>query len=166
MASTLTTPDPSTGPGARDDRRRWLALVAVAAVVALAGVIAAVVVADDDESAGPPLELSTGAGDAMASCLAPDATILGAMPVAFAGTATAVEGERVTLEVDQWYTDGDAETVELQSMGGQVALTAGFDFVAGDRYLVSADRGTVAFCGLSGPATPELQSLYDDAFAG
>ena len=168
MASTLTTPEPSTDPDAGADRRRWLVVVVLAAVIAVLGVVAAVAVAgdDDDEAAGPPLELSLGAGDAMASCLAPDAAVLGAMPVAFAGTATAVEGEAVTLEVDEWFTAGDAEAVELHAAGGQVALTAGFDFVEGDRYLVAADRGTVAFCGLSGPATPELESLYADAFPG
>ena len=123
--------------------------------------------ADDDEAAsGPPLELSLGAGDAMASCLAPDAAAVAAMPVAFAGTATAVEGERVTLDVDEWFVGGDAAVVELQAVGGQVALTAGFEIAEGEQYLVSASDGTVAYCGLSGPADADLRGLYDEAFAG
>lgn len=164
---TEITPTGGPTPG-RDPRARWLLGVA-AALLVVAGVAAAVVAGDggsdsDDVASGPALELSLGAGDAMASCLAPEAAFLAEMPVAFAGTATEVGEDSVTLEVEEWYTDGDAELVELQAMGGQVALTAGFEFAAGERYLVSATDGTVNFCGFSGPAEPELQALYDEAF--
>lgn len=149
-------------------RRRWL-LAGAAAIVAIAGVGAVALAGDDDGAdvaSGPPLELSLGAADTMASCLPVDAALLADMPVAFAGTATAVDGEAVTLEVDRWYQGGDAEVVELRATGGQAALIAGFDLEVGERYLISASEGTVTFCGFSGPATPELTALFDEAFPG
>jgi hypothetical protein len=157
------------GLRSRSGRTGWL-LAGAAAVVLLIGVVAVAVAGDDDGdgsddlAAGPPLELSLGANDAMASCMPVDADILADMPLAFAGTATAVEPGAVTLDVDEWYTDGDAATVELQSGDAHPALIAGFEFEVGSRYLVSATEGTVNFCGFSGPATPELTALFEDAF--
>lgn len=152
----------------RSSRARWF-VGAAAAVVVIAGLL--VVTMDDggddaDVAAGPPLELSLGSADAMASCMAVDPVVLSTMPMAFAATATEVDGELVTLDVDRWYTGGDAEVVQLRSTAGQAALIAGFDFEVGEEYLVSASEGTVSFCGFSGPATPDLTALFDEAFPG
>ena len=154
-------PDPNPEPG----RRRWLIAVAACALVVI-GVSVVAFGGSDDDSSGPPLELALGANDVMASCLAPSADILADMPVAFAATATASDGEIVTLEVDRWYTGGDAGTVELRAPSGMEALIDGFAFEVGEQYLVSATDGTVNFCGMSGAATPELQAMYDEAFPG
>jgi hypothetical protein len=86
------------------------------------------------------------------------------MSPAFAATATAVEGETVTLAVDRWYAGGDATTVELHAQPGMTALIDGFEFQVGESYLITATEGTVNFCGASGPATPELTALFDQAF--
>jgi hypothetical protein len=85
---------------------------------------------------------------------------------AFAGTATSVEGETVTVTVDRWYTGGDATTVDLQSTAGSPALIDGFEFEVGQQYLITAAQGNVNFCGDSGPATPELTAAFDAAFPG
>ncbi|HVM55461.1 MAG TPA: hypothetical protein VNT54_09420 [Solirubrobacteraceae bacterium] len=158
----VTTDRPST-PGAA---RRPLLLAAAAAVaVAVAGGV--VLTRGGDESpvaSGPPVELTLGASDAMASCLPVDAEILADMPVAFAGTATAVEGDTVTLTVEEWYAGGDAGTVVIHAQSGMEALIDGFTFAEGEAYLVSAAEGTVSFCGFSGPATDELRAVYDEAF--
>lgn len=167
-----TNRDTVEGPivplSSRTPRSRWLLGAAAAAVIAIAGLLVVTMSGDDnaDVSAGPPLELSLGAEDVMASCLPVDAEGIAAMPIAFAGTATAVDGELVTLEVDRWYTGGDAEIVQLRSTSGQAALIAGFDVEVGEDYLISASDGAVSFCGFSGPATPELSALFDEAFAG
>jgi hypothetical protein len=144
-------------------------LLAAAAVAAL--VIGGVALfngdtAEPDVVASPPLELSLGESDTLASCLAPSAEVLADTPLAFAGTATSVDGEKVTLTVDEWFVGGDAGTVELSAPGGLVALTGGIDFVQGEQYLISAYDGTVNYCGFSGPVTPELQAMYDEAFPG
>jgi len=80
---------------------------------------------------------------------------------------TAVGEGEVRLEVDRWYRGGDAATVVLTAPGGDApALVGATDFQQGEQYLVSADQGTVSVCGLTGPASPELQAVYDQAFPG
>jgi hypothetical protein len=158
--STIT--DPSSEP---NRRRVWMAAAAAAVVAVIAGV--ALAGSDDDGApvaSGPPLELSLGASDTMSSCLPVDADLLADMPVAFAGTATEVEGEEVTLAVDEWFVGGKAGTVVLRGQAGMEALIDGFAFEEGAEYLVSASEGAVNFCGFSGPATAELRTLYEDAF--
>jgi hypothetical protein len=153
----------------RPRRRIWLTAAAVAA--ALVALLIALTLSDgggsDIDAAQAPLEplvLSVGAGDAMASCLPVDANTLAEMAPAFAATATAVGDDMVTLDIDRWYTDGDATQVRLHAESGQAALIAGFDFALGEEYLITASEGTVNFCGYSGPATPELAALFDRAF--
>jgi len=110
------------------------------------------------------MELSLGAGGAMASCLAFDVERLAEMPVAFAGTVTDAGGETAVLAVDRWFRGGEADEVLLRAPAGLKALTGGFELVPGDRYLITATDGTVNYCGFSGPATPELTTAYDAAF--
>lgn len=158
-----TTARPSTSDRGR--RRLWFAAAAAVVVAAAGGlVLAAGGGGEEPQASGPPVELSLGASDTMASCLPVDAEILADMPVAFAGTATDVEGETVTLTVEEWYAGGDAGTVVLRAQSGMEALIDGFAFAKGAEYLVSATEGTVNFCGFSGPATDELQAVYDEAF--
>lgn len=87
------------------------------------------------------------------------------MSPAFAATATGVEGDTVTMSVDRWFTGGDAESVVLHAPAGMEALIAGFDLQVGERYLLTASNGTVNYCGYSGPATPEFEAAFEQAFA-
>lgn len=143
-----------------------LATAAVSAVVLGGVAIFGGGSAEPDVVAAPPLELSLGESDALASCAVPSAEMLADAPVAFAGIATTVDGEKVMLTVDEWFAGGDSATVQLSAPAGLVALIGGIDFVEGDQYLISAYEGTVNYCGFSGPASPELQALYDEAFGG
>ena len=72
----------------------------------------------------------------------------------------------ITLDVERWYTGGEGDTVQITAPDGLEALIGGIDFVDGETYLVIATDGTVNYCGYSGPATPDLQSVYDAAFPG
>jgi hypothetical protein len=45
-----------------------------------------------------------------------------------------------------------------------VALLGATEFTVGQDYLVSASEGGVSVCGFTGPASPELQAAYDQAF--
>ena len=151
-------------------RKSWtlLAGVAAAAIVAVGSAVVIGNSGGDDGSqvaAGPPLELSLGDSDATSMCMMFDVAILADMSPAFAGTAIAVDGDTVTLDVDRWYTGGDAGTVVLHGTGGSAALD-GMTFETGQRYLITAAQGNVNFCGFSGPATPELTSAFDQAFGG
>jgi hypothetical protein len=162
---TDTRPTSDSGPRGRT-APIWIAAV----IVAVLAVGAALALTGGEEAAPATagddvLELSLGDGAALASCLPVDAAILADMSPAFAATATAVEGETVTLAVDRWYAGGDAAQVILHAPAGMEALIAGFDFEVGQPYLITAAGGTVNYCGFSGPATPELQALFDEAFA-
>jgi hypothetical protein len=45
-------------------------------------------------------------------------------------------------------------------------LTAGFEFVVGEHYLITASDGNVNFCGYNGVGAPELTAAFDAAFPG
>ncbi len=152
-------------------RTRWLVAAAAALVLlVVAGLVVANLGDDDDDGeidvAAPPLVLSLGVDDIMASCIVPEASVLAGMSPALAGTATAIEGEIVTLTVDRWFAGGDDTTtaVELHAQPGMEALIAGFSFEVGEQYLITATNGSVNFCGYSGPATPSFQAFFDEAF--
>lgn len=169
MKTQLHTDDPTTtdGPdsGSPVDthpRRRSAVLMIAVAIVALLVIAAAIALTGGDGAApdttpGETLELSLGEGAALASCLPVDAAIVADMSPAFAATATAVEGEDVTLTVERWYAGGDADTVVLHAPAGMEALIAGFDLEVGQRYLITATEGAVNYCGFSGPSRPSCR---------
>ncbi len=158
-----------TSIGGHRRRNRMLLGVAAAAVVAIVGAVFVGNSGGDDSTevaAGPPIELSLGDSNVVSSCMVFDVGLLADMSPAFAGTATSVEGETVTVTVDRWYTDGDAATVVLKGADASPALIDGFEFVVGQQYLITAAEGNVNFCGYSGPATPELTAAFAAAFPG
>lgn len=151
--------------------RRWprspmLIGAVAAALVAIAAAVVVDRVGGGDTVETAPLELSLGAPDVMTSCIPFDVSVLADMSPAFAGTAVAVEGDTVTLDVDRWYVGGDADQVRLRAASGMEALIDGFDVEIGRQYLITAARGTVNFCGYSGLATPELSAAFEQAFGG
>jgi hypothetical protein len=150
-------------------RSPWLMGVAAAAVlvVAVGGVIALTGDTDEDQVAtGPPLELNAGTENLTASCIMFSVEELARAPLAFEGTVTSVEGETVTLDVDEWFKGGDAEQVVLHAPAGMEALIGGIPFEEGGQYLITAYDGTVNYCGFSGPSTPEFRAAFEEAFAG
>jgi hypothetical protein len=140
-----------------------VAMVAFGAVTLFGGGSTPDVVASPDEDL---LELTLGAENALASCMALTPELVRDVPLAFAGTVTAVEGEHATLRVDEWFVGGDATAVRLFAPDGFEALIGSINFEEGKSYLVSAYDGVVNYCGFSGEETPELRSIYDQAFGG
>jgi hypothetical protein len=174
MQNTDLYPDASSVDelGARRRRRRPLLLGAAAAAVLVALVGGGLLLGNGDtpvrDEAPTTLALELPGSDVAASCIRFDVQILAEGEVALAGTATAVEAERVTLDVDRWYRGGDdADTVTI-AVPGQDSSAAldGVDFRVGERYLVTATEGVVRGCGYSGAATPELERAFQEAFAG
>jgi len=186
-AAAGTPVDPATSPRARElmeratatfvetpapldelgDRRRRRPLLAAAAAVVVGGSL--LLGPGDDGDPGPrpadaPVALSLPPADVAGSCVVFDAQFLAEMPVAFAGTVTAVEEEQVTLEVDRWYRGGTADLVTVAVPVNSSAALDGVDFRAGERFLVSAAEGVVNGCGFSGPASAELEIAYRQAF--
>lgn len=150
-------------------RRTWaIGVAAVAALVlAVAGGVALTGGEDTPPLAqAPPLQLDAGGEDIMASCIMFSAEELERVAeVAFEGTVTAVEGDTVTLRVDNWYRGDEAVgEVVLNAPQGMEALIGGIPFETGGRYLISAQGGSVNYCGFSGEANPDLRAGFEQAF--
>ncbi len=164
MSTTTHLANPPTGV---QTPKRWVPVLASVVVVAVA--VGVFVFAgngtDPAPVAGPPLELSLGDSNVLASCIIFDVAILRDMPMAFEGTVTAIDGARGTLTVDHWYKGGEAAEVALTGgSADMVSLIGAFPLEVGSSYLVTATDGNVNFCGYSGPATPELRGYFEEAF--
>ncbi len=147
--------------------RSWLPAAAAAVLLAGAAGTYALTVGGDDPASVLQLALPGDDGTSMMSCIPVQAQFLADMPVALAGTVTAVTGDEVRLEVTRWYRGGDSDTVVLTNPSADLqALIGAIDFRIGEDYLVSATGGAVNACGFTGPASAELQQVYDEAFPG
>lgn len=149
----------TTRPAA--DRRR-LALVGAAALVAVFG--GAALFGSLDAENTPPLVLTAEGGDVLASCMPFDVATLSEMSPAFAGTVVEVTDSTATLEVDRWFAGEQADTVQIRYTHGFEALIGTPTLEVGQRYLITAAEGTVNGCGYSGPATPEYEAAFEEAF--
>lgn len=160
----------------RARRRRWLAAAAVL-LVAVVGAGTAALVGGGDRTGGPGraagrvLALGLPAATSSASCMAFDVTILQDMPLAFAGTVRSASDGQVLLDVDRWFAADPAQrrydAVRLTTPGQNTsAALDGVTFDPGERYLVTATDGQVNGCGFSGPATPDLEAAFEQAFPG
>jgi hypothetical protein len=160
-----TQPQTPIQPPAPEHRPRWLPILAGAAVVAAVAVGGVLLVNRPDAPAGgDALELALPATDTMGMCVPFSVDVLADMSPAFAGTAVDVSGNRVVLDVERWYTGGDAAQVVLNAPPSGVLLGGQIDFREGERYLITAAEGTVNVCGFSGEATPELEAAFEQAF--
>ena len=122
-----------------------------------------------DAGAGTPSDTLALTADPAAAgkCAVPSAEVLATFDTAFAGTVTSLEDGTATLEVDEWYAGDEASTVTVQSPTKDLAdLLMAVEFVQGKSYLVSADGDRVTLCGFTAEQGPELQAMYDEAFAG
>jgi hypothetical protein len=167
LENIMSTQTIEQKPKPSRSRTPWYAAAAAVAVAVVAiGVIAIGPNDQQPAASGPPMELTASVSDAMASCIMMSPEIIAGSEVAFAGTATTIEGETVTLEVTKWYAGGDNATVIVTAPAGFEALIGSVPFAEGGNFLVSATDGVVNYCGMSGEATAELQALYDAAFPG
>lgn len=150
-------------PRADQRRVRMIGAVAAALVVVIGGaaILGGGGTADPAEA---PLVLTAGGGDALASCMPFDVAILEDMSPAFGGTVIALTDSVATIEVDRWYTGGDAAVVEIQYTPGYEALIGTPSFEVGERYLITAHDGVVNGCGYSGVATAEFEAAFAAAF--
>lgn len=179
LEQIMQTTDPSSTsnssnvvvPFAR--RRKPRLILAVAASVAVLGIGTTVAVNLDnggtDEAEMTTMALTAPGGDAaMMMCMRLDAEALRPVPVALAGTVTTLTDETVTLDVTHWYKGGTAERVTIARPPGDIspALIPGVEFEQGKAFLITATEGTVNGCGFSGPESPELKKVYDEAFPG
>ncbi|WP_330289288.1 hypothetical protein [Streptomyces sp. NBC_00576] len=101
-----------------------------------------------------------------AACAAPTPDLLRRHELAFEGTVTAEQGDRVVLQVDHWYRldpnlANPSDEVRLSNDG---AFLEAPDFRIGAHYLVTADDGMVPTCGGTTEATDEARAMFREAF--
>jgi hypothetical protein len=166
MDDEILTADSVTGRTAPPPFwRRPIVLGAIGAAAAAAVVITVVALTTGDDpvplAARTTVTYDMAAGSAMQSCMQLSEIPAPVGAAALGGTVVSVDAEQVVLDVDHWYTGGDADRVQLKGADEHVALD-GVEFVVGERYLVTAAEGTVMVCGISGPDTPELEQLYTE----
>ena len=138
--------------------------------IGVAGVLAAAVLAVAAFGPRAPLAppqpsggdggVGGGGGGGTAMCIRYDLEILAQAEYAFDGTVTAIDGDKVTFAVGQWFRGSGDPTVTLTEVGlgsGAVFSEPLVGFEVGGRYLVSGSDGIVTGCGFSMP--------YDDANA-
>ena len=119
-----------------------------------------------EDGAGDGTLALTADGSVAAKCAMPSAETLATFDTAFSGTVTSVAGGTATLDVDQWYTGGEASTVTVESPSKDLQdLLMAVDFEEGRTYLVSATDDRVTLCGFTAEQTPELEAMYAEAFA-
>jgi hypothetical protein len=166
MERAMQTLDTPATPQ-RSSRRRLVLAGGAALAAAAAATTGVLVLGGGNPAPGEPttLELSLPDSGVAASCIEFDLRYLADMSPAFAGTAIDVRADEVVLDVDRWYAGGTFDQVRLEIPRNSSAALDGVDFVERERYLVTAANGTVNGCGYSGPATPEFERAFDEAFA-
>lgn len=118
-----------------------------------------------DDAAADTLAL-TADSSVVSKCAMPSAETLATFDTAFEGTVTSIDDGMVTLSVDQWYAGDEAGTVTVEAPSQALEdLLLAVDFTEGRTYLVSAADDRVTLCGFTAETSPELQALYDEAFA-
>ena len=153
---TSTTSKPRVEP------RRYRLVGAIAA--ALVVVIGGAALLGGPGTAAEPLVLAGPGGAPTAMCLQFEVGTLRGMTPAFGGTVVELTDSVATLEVDRWFTGGDAEIVEIEYTPGFEALIGTPALEMGQRYLITATDGVVNGCGYSGLATPEYEAAFEQAF--
>lgn len=157
----MSTPIADTRTPTRPGWQRPAIAVAFVAVLAL---VAGIVGALDQGETDVALELTLPDGGVMASCLPVTPERLSEMALAFEGTVSEQSGDVVTLTVDRWYRGGDARQVELHAITDMDIMISPIDFRMGEGYLITATDGWVNYCGYSAVATPELRSMFEEAY--
>lgn len=164
------TDQPSTPPR-RSPGRRGLAAVLAVVVVAAAAVLGVTRLGGDDaDVAGGS---GRALGSAFASCIQFSVDTLALAPIAFDGTVSGIDGDKVTFDVERWYRGGDGDTVTVAAQSlidGAPELEGGVGFVHGQRYLVSGDDQTgpivPAICGFTVEYSDEMVGNWASAFGG
>lgn len=164
---------PVNEPQDKPGLSRWL-LIGGAAAAVVATVVAIGVSSSDDDSDGvkddsslalpTPSTTELTAGPAIeAKCAAPTAADAARQSVAFEGLVTQVQDGKVTLAPTHFFNGTETSLVTIAEPD-QGMSEAPAEFVVGESYIVGANDGQVAICGLTGPADDDLRALYEDAF--
>ncbi|NII52161.1 hypothetical protein [Frigoribacterium endophyticum] len=159
MTTTTTTPAPAR------NRRRLFAVAGISAAAA-AAIIGGVVLTGPGSTGGGVTALSApAAGGPAAMCAEVTPEALASSTLAFRGTVTSTADGLVTFRVDDVFTGDVEQTVTVSQGDSDVPVDGAAPvFEDGGTYLVSTTENVIQSCGLTGEDSPELSSLYDQAF--
>lgn len=169
MPDTVThpTPDRLPSPPLRPSRRqRRLFALAAVATAAMIGVAGAAVFDDSSRDRGGESTPSAGGpvSPGSASCVATyNLETLARRQMAFDGTVEAVDGDRISFRVEEWYRGGDGDRVTLTGASTLAGLTSAGPALAlerGTRLLVAGDGGFAWGCGFTQPYDREVASRW------
>jgi hypothetical protein len=166
MSDTATRPPESRENGTHG-RSPLTWLVAAAAVALIAGAVGLGLSQRDHDTSpsAQPTVTRLQAARLSGLCVLPNAHVLRLQSVAFRGTVQSVTDRGATFRAVHWYVGGPTDLVTVRLVPGGIPETLqASELAVGHEYLVAASDGFVRGCGLTGPATPQLQRLYDAAF--
>jgi hypothetical protein len=113
-----------------------------------------------------PSENPAAGGGGLASCLAYDPANLPTFDIVFDGTVTAVDGDKVTFDVNEDWK-GTGGSITLTAPDTDIALLGDMpDFEAGGRYLVTAAGSNINACGYTLDYSADEAAKWAAAFAG
>jgi hypothetical protein len=163
LKETAMTPTTTAAPAR--SRRRLVAVVGISAAAA-AAIIGGVVLAGPGSPGGGVTALSApAAGGPAAMCAEVTPEGLASSTLAFRGTVTSTADGLVTFRVDDVFTGDVEQTVTVPQGDSDMPVDGAAPvFEDGVTYLVSTTENTIQSCGLTGEDSPELSSLYDQAF--
>lgn len=158
-AMTTTTPAPVR------NRRRLVAVTGIS-VAAAAAIIGGVFLAGPSTPRDGVTALTApAAGGPAAMCAEVTPEALTSSTLAFRGTVTSTDDGLVTFRVDDVFTGDVEKTVTVPQGDSDVPVDGAAPvFEDGVTYLVSTTGDVIQSCGFTGEDSPELSSLYDQAF--
>jgi len=186
MTDIADIPTGVTG-GSQDPgrHRRRLVLAAAAAVLAVGAVVGVTLAADDGDGDPAPAVDDTAVDDTAvddtsggispggslsALCVEQyDLTSLANRELAFDGTVAGVDGDALTLTVNEWYRGGDGAEVTLagaSTLGGITSAGEAVPLAPGTRLLVAGDGGFAWSCGFTQPYDPAMADSWRAALTG
>ena len=146
---------------------RLLGLAAIVPVLVIAAILIRVIADRPHDSNAHPatLALNVPAQAPASSCGAPDAGRLAAQATAVEAVVTSVDGTTVSFQPRRFFR-GSAQLIQVRGIGPATPTALRLPtFTVGKTYLLAAGSdGTLAGCGLTGPETSDLESLYTSAF--
>ena len=117
-------------------------------------------------AANPTPTQDPAAGGGMASCLMYDPATLPTFDIVFDGTATAVDGDQVTFDVNEGWKGAEG-SITLTAPDVDVALLGDMpDFKVGGRYLVTAAGSNINACGYTLDYDSDTAATWAAAFGG
>ncbi len=167
----LTNSQPSAAAPRRAPRRPLLVGLGGTAALAAAAFVAVSALTPAATSATRLVLPAGDGGMAAGACpvLTPD--LLAPLPLAFQGAVSEVAADTITLTVTHVFRGEPGTLVEIDRPELGEGDFSAFEFAVGQDYLIAAadlDPAEaaleIALCGVSGPTSPELREVYEQAF--